>query len=89
MSVRAAAHGSANVADPAVVNESNRNRVQEVQLFASAPSSDHEPGALQDAKVFHHPDREIGSRRSSALSVCASSLNSSSSRVRRVDPLRP
>jgi len=42
--------------DPAVVNSTDRYRVQEMKFLASLAARDHEPGFLQHLQVLHDPE---------------------------------
>ena len=44
------------LADPAVVHETDRHRVEEVAFLAPDLDGRHEPRFLQDAEVFHDPE---------------------------------
>src|SRR4051812_35090209 len=46
--------------DPAVVNEPDGYRIEEVELFPAGATGDHQPGLLQHAQVFHHPEPRHG-----------------------------
>jgi hypothetical protein len=48
------------LADPAVVDEADRHRVEEVELLPTAATGDHEPGVLEQLQVLH--DAEAGHR---------------------------
>ena len=60
--------------DPAVVDEPDRHRVEEVQLLPSRPAGDDEPGAFEHLQVLHHAEAghlqlrlELGERAAVAL----------------------
>jgi hypothetical protein len=42
--------------DPAVVDQPDRDRVEEVELLPAGPASDDEPGLFQQAQVLHDPE---------------------------------
>ena len=44
------------LADPAVVHETDRHRVEEVALLAPDLDGRHEPGLFQDPQVLHDPE---------------------------------
>ena len=44
------------LADPAVVDEADRDRVQEVELLAASPLGDHQPRLLELLQVLHHAE---------------------------------
>src|SRR5579863_3507232 len=41
---------------PPVMDEPDRDWVEEMQLFSARATGDHEPGVLQDAQVLHHAE---------------------------------
>jgi len=44
------------LAHPPVVDEADRDGVQEVELFAASPFGDHEPSVLELFQVLHHAE---------------------------------
>jgi hypothetical protein len=49
--------------DPSIVNEPDRDRIEEVPLLPSRPAHDDEPRAFEDAQVLHHAEarhRQLG-----------------------------
>ena len=71
-------------ASPSVVNQPDRHRIQEVQLFAAGPFRYTSPARSSTRRCFITPNRDIASVDSSSVSVCPSRPNSRSSRKRRV-----
>src|SRR4029077_20979340 len=47
-------------ADPALVDEPDRDGVQEVELLPAAPARDHEIGLLQQPEVLHDAEARHG-----------------------------
>ena len=65
------------LADPPVVDEADRDRVQEVELLAAAPLGDHEAGLLELLEVLHHAEpghRELLLEGAQRLPVLAEEL---------------
>src|SRR5262249_34822938 len=65
------------LADPSVMDQPDRDRVQEVELLAAAPPGHHQARILELPQVLHHPEprhAEPRLERAQGLSVLAEQL---------------